>query len=130
MTMLDLPLEHPMSKRRRRALIALAAMVVCGGVLWYMLRFHTERTTVRQFLNAVVSGNMQQAYQIWKPAPSYSFKDFLEDWGPDGYYGPVRSYRIEHSEHPPGGSAVKIKVALSPDQPFPADDDAAKQNKI
>ena len=41
---------------------------------------------------------MQQAYEIWKPSASYSFDGFLkEDWGPDGYYGPVKSYHVKEA---------------------------------
>ncbi len=127
----DLPLEHPMSKRRRYALIALAFIVLGAGGLWYLLRFHTERITVRHFMDAVIAGNMSEAYKIWQPAPSYSFKDFLNDWGPDGFYGPVRSFRIEHSERPHGGgSSVTVKVQVSPDQPFPNDDNATGQRNV
>jgi hypothetical protein len=127
----DLPLEHPMSKRRRYALIALAFIVLGAGGLWYLLRFHTERITVRHFMDAVIAENMQQAYQIWQPSPSYSLKDFLNDWGPDGFYGPVKSFRIEHSERPKGGgSSVVVKVQVSPDQPFPSDDNAAGQRNV
>jgi hypothetical protein len=127
----DLPLEHPMSKRRRYALIALAFVVLGAGGLWYLLRFHRERVTIHHFMEAVIAGNMQQAYQIWQPSASYSFQDFLNDWGPNGYYGPVRSSRIEHSESPKGGgSSVIIKVQVSPDQPFPTDDNAAGENKV
>jgi hypothetical protein len=80
-------------------------------------------------MNAVVTGNMQQAYKIWKPEQSYSFKDFLDDWGPNGFYGPVRSFRVKDSERPKEGSAIAVKVEISPYQPFPDDDDALKQSK-
>ncbi|MFZ3200185.1 MAG: hypothetical protein WA175_03435 [Candidatus Acidiferrales bacterium] len=131
MPVFDLPLEHPMSKRRRYALIALAFIVLGAGGLWYLLRFHTERITVRHFMDAVIAGNMEQAYQIWQPSASYSFQDFLNDWGPNGYYGPVRSFRIEQSEAPKGGgSSVIVKILVSPDQSFPADDNAPGQNNV
>jgi hypothetical protein len=128
---LDLPLEHPMSKRRRRALIALAFVILGAGGLWYLLRFHKERITVRHFVDAVIAGNLQQAYQIWQPSASYSYRDFLNDWGPGGYYGPVKSFRIVHSERPKGGgSSVVIKIQVSPDRPFPSDDNATAQNSV
>ncbi len=137
---LDLPLEHPMSRRRRYAVKALGAAIVCVIAflyLWYVgyplspLGLYQERATVRSFLSAVESGNMQQAYQIWQPSPSYSFQDFLNDWGTEGYYGPVRSFRIEHSERPHGGgSSVVIKVQVSSDQPFPDDASAAARNSV
>ena len=81
-------------------------------------------------MNAVIAGNLEQAYQIWKPSQSYSFNDFVEDWGANGYYGPVKSFHIENRpEHRPGGSGVAIKIELSPYQPFPADDDQVKRSK-
>ena len=50
-------------------------------------------------MSTVSQGDLQKAYQIWQPSQSYSFKDFTEDWGPGGYYGPVKSYRIGRPEH-------------------------------
>ena len=98
-----------------------------------MLRFHTEKQIVRQFLDAVITGNIQQAYQMYNPGPAYSFKDFLEDWGEQGYYGPVKSYRIESAEElkrgPEAPSGVNITVEVSPYAPFPANNDVAKQSK-
>lgn len=121
--------EHPHSKARRRIIIGFCVVILGAGVLWWLLRFHTERVTIRAFMNAVVTGNMQQAYKIWKPEQSYSFKDFLDDWGPNGFYGPVRSFRVKDSERPKEGSAIAVKVEISPYQPFPDDDDALKQSK-
>jgi hypothetical protein len=121
--------EHPRSKTRRRIIIGFCVLILGAGVLWWLLRFHTERVTIHNFLNAVVAGNMQKAYQIWKPEQSYSFKDFLDDWGPNGYYGPVKSFQVKDSERPKQGSAVAVKIELSPYQPFPEDDDRLKQNR-
>ncbi len=122
--------EHPPSKIRRYIITAIAAVVLLTGILWYMLRFHAEKVTVHHFMDAVVAGDMQTGYKIWKPSPSYSFKDFVDDWGPNGYYGPVKSYRIEDAEHLRNGSAAVVIVEISPDQPYPEENDAAKQNKV
>ena len=46
-------------------------------------------------MNAVVAGDTQQAYQIWHPHPSFTYQDFIGFWGPNGYYSPIKSYRIE-----------------------------------
>ena len=121
--------ESGHSKKRRRLIIG-ACVVVLGAIgLWWLLRFHTERVTILHFMNAVVAGNMQQAYQIWKPSPSYSFKDFQDDWGPNGYYGPVRSFNVADSSHPKLSTSVEVKIELSPYQPFPPKDDMLKQSK-
>jgi hypothetical protein len=136
MGLFDTVEQRPPS-RIRRYLIAAAAVIVSITVfvaafpayLWYPFVYHAERNTIHSFMNAVVADNMQQAYQIWKPSASYSFKDFLDDWGPEGYYGPVKSYRIRRPEHIKNGSAADIPVDVSPYRPFPPDDDAIKQSK-
>jgi hypothetical protein len=126
----DSTAEEPHSKVRRYIITGVAfAALVSLGVWYYVLRFHAEKKTVHEFMNALVAGQAEQAYRIWKPAQSYSYKDFLEDWGPDGYYGPVKSFHIEAAQHPRGGTGVVVVVELSPYQPFPGDNEAAKQSK-
>ncbi len=128
----DSTAEEPHSKVRRYIITAIAlAALVWLGVWYYVLRFHTEKKTVSEFLNALVAGQTEQAYRIWKPAPSYSYNDFLDDWGPGGYYGPVKSFHIEpHAEQPKGGSGIVVVIAeISPYQPFPTDNEPAKQSK-
>src|SRR2546429_3746672 len=51
-----------------------------------------------RFFDALAAGNINLAYQLWNPGPSYTMKDFVADWGPEGYYGPVKSYEILRSE--------------------------------
>ena len=75
-------------------------------------------------MDAVDSGNYQQAYQIWKAHGTYSYQDFLADWSLQGYYGPIRSFRLESAEEPPaGGSGVIVVVEISSVTPFPEDKD-------
>ena len=121
--------EHPNAKSRRRVIVAIVLVVFVAAGLWWVLRYHKERVTILHFMTAVIAGNMQQAYQVWKPSPSYTFKDFQDDWGANGYYGPVKSFRIKDTDRPKASSAVSIKIELSPYQPFPADNDVAKQSK-
>lgn len=129
MGLFDAVEEPHHAKKRRRIILAVVSVVFVAAGLWWVLRYHTERVTILHFMNAVIAGNMQQAYQIWKPSQSYSFKDFEDDWGPAGYYGPIKSFRVAKTDHLRGGSGVEIKVRLSPYNPFPADDDIAKQNR-
>jgi hypothetical protein len=121
--------EHPNAKARRRIIVAIVLAVFLAAGLWWVLRYHKERVTILHFMTAVIAGNMQQAYQVWKPSPSYTLKDFQDDWGANGYYGPVRSFHIKDTDRPKASSAVSIKIELSPYQPFPADNDMAKQSK-
>lgn len=107
-----------------------AVFIVLGSVgLWWLLRYHTEKVTVYHFLSAVEAGDMQRAYQTWKPVPSYTFDRFLEDWGPNGYYGPVKSFNVKDTDHPAGCACVDVIVQVNPDHPFPEKDDVVGQAK-
>ena len=122
--------EKRPSPARRRGVMVLAFLLVGGIVLWYLLRFHSEKVVIHHFMDAVVAGNMQEAYRIWQPTPSYTMDRFLEDWGSNSYYGPVRSYLVKDASRVRKGSAVEVVVEVSPDAPFPSNDDAAKQSKV
>jgi hypothetical protein len=124
---LDSGAEEPKSKALRYVIsgVALAAMI--AGALWYFLRFAPEKHTVERFMDAVVAGDSQQAYKIWRPNPSFTYQDFLAFWGPKGYYSPIKSFRIESAEVPPkGGSGVVVVVELSAYSPFPKPEESVK----
>jgi hypothetical protein len=126
--------EHPPSKVLRYIITTVVFIILVCLAGWYLLRFHKETTAVKQFLNTVASGDYQKAYEMWKPAPSFSFKDFMEDWGPNSYYGPVKSFHIENAEElkqgPVAPSGVVVTVEVSPYDAFPSRGDAAKESKI
>lgn len=107
--------------------VCIAGLIVLA--FWLVLRFHAEKATVTHFLDTVAAGKMDDAYRIWKPSDTYSFKDFSDDWGPGGYYGPVKSFRIDSTDHTKHSSGVIITVIVSPDAHFPGKDDAAEMAK-
>jgi len=107
---------------------AIFVLLVALG-LWWIFRFYPERRTVRQFLDTVVAGDFRKAHSMWRQSASYAYEDFLQDWGPNGEYGPVHSYKIESIAKPDGGSGVVVVVELSQYQPFPDASDAAKSRR-
>jgi hypothetical protein len=128
--LLDATEEHPVSKLRRYLVTVLVFILLAGGGLWWMLRYHAEKTAVYHFMNAVVAGDLQRAYGMWNASPSYSIKDFAGDWGTDGYYGPVKSFNVKDTYRPPNGSSgVVVIVEVSPYSPFPEKDDVVKQGR-
>lgn len=129
MGLLDTTAEppHPKFLRYLITTVVFIGLVIFG--IWWLLRYHTEKQTVKHFLDTVVAGQTEQAYRIWKPKPSYDYKGFLDDWGPSGYYGPIRSYRIESAHQLPNASGVIVVFEVSPYQPFPEEQDATKQSK-
>ncbi len=89
MALFESPIDHPPSKLRRY-LIRIAGVIVTIAVfmavfpayLWYPFVYHREVATAHRLMDAVSKGDLQQAYQIWKPSASYSFKDFNGRLGP------------------------------------------------
>lgn len=131
MGILDSGPEEPKSRLRRYilTLVALVLLLIFG--LWYTFRFFPEKRAAQRFLDAIAAGDTAHAYELWKPAATYTMKDFLDDWGPTGYYGPVKSYHIESVVAPEkGGSGVIVVVELSPLAPFPEDNDASKTRRL
>lgn len=126
-------LEPPpdLQKRPRALAFTLAASVIIAIIaVWFWLRFYPEKKAAENFMNAVVAGDMTQAYQLWQPGPSYKMQDFVADWGPAGYYGPVKSYEIMKARSPHGTStSVEIRVAISPFAPMPGANDPEKSQK-
>ena len=126
MGILDATDEGPKSKLRRWIVTGVVFAFLMAFGIWWLLRFHADKKIVEQFLQAVVTNDLQKAYQIWKPAGSYTYKDFVEDWGPSGYYGPVKSFRIETAQQKERASGVTVVVELSPFDTFPNDNDKMK----
>src|SRR5260370_13892184 len=93
MALLEPPVETS-SKTRHLKFIAGALAVLAAVALYFTFRFYPEQRAVQRFFDALVAGDTKKAYELWKPQPSYRIQDFLTDWGPHGYYGPVKRYKI------------------------------------
>jgi hypothetical protein len=128
MTLFDPPAEKSNKSRAMAFTIgALALFVVV--LLYFAFRYYPERRAAEHFFDALVAGDTDNAYRLWKPGPSYAMKDFMADWGPQGYYGPVKSYKILNAKAPPKGNVIAVRVATSPFSPLPDAGDAEKSRK-
>ena len=128
MTLLDPPADKP-AKSRAMAFTVAALTLVAIVALWYTFRYYPEKKAAEHFFDALVAGDTAKAYQLWKPGQSYAMKDFLADWGPQGYYGPVKSYKVIHAEAPGGSNAISVSVEISPFSPMPEISDVEKSRK-
>jgi hypothetical protein len=127
-TLLDVPAEQPNKPRAMIfTVVAILSLAVIG--LYFTVRYYPEKHAAEMFFNALVAGDNTKAYELWKPGPSYLMKDFLADWGPNGYYGPVKSYALLHAKSPVGASGVIITVAVSPFSPLPNENSDPAQSQ-
>lgn len=91
-------------------LAAIAAFVT------YNLWDYREEHAVKTFLTTLEKGDYHKAYQLWQPAPSYHFSDFMGDWGPEGDYGKIRTFKIVSSTSK-GPDTVLIVVRINDEDP-------------
>src|SRR6201998_4756284 len=129
MTLLEPPVETS-SKTRHLKFVAVALVVLAAVILYLTFRFYPEQRAAQHFFDDLVAGDTNTAYKLWKASPSYRFQDFLADWGPNGYYGPVKSYKVMKITSPKdSANSVAIEVAVSPFSPMPDTSDAEKSRR-
>ena len=116
-------------KSRVWAITITVLLVALAVALWLTLRYYPEKHAAESFFGALVSGDTDKAYALWKPTASYKKDDFLADWGPAGYYGPVKSYKIMGARAPNKSDSIAVNVAVSPFAPMPEASDAEKSTK-
>lgn len=95
-------------------LLILAILGFAGLLTYHFWNFRQERA-VSRFLTSLEQGNFEEAYRLWQPAPSYSYQDFLHDWGDQGDYGKIRNFEVLDSESK--GPSVVVTVQINGVQP-------------
>src|ERR1700730_4006194 len=128
MSLLEPPADTP-NKSRPLAFTIAAIVLVAAVSLWWIFRFYPEKRAAERFFDALVAGDAAKRYPLWIRVPTYTMEDFLADWGPNGYYGPVKSYKIIREDSPHGSNAVQVAVAISPFSPLPDPADPSVQEK-
>jgi hypothetical protein len=123
-TIFTAPQYDPRRERRRRVMVAaVIAVVIVAGILAYLYRNWPEERVADHFFTALVNKDFEKAYGIWvhdpgwkqhpEKYPNYSFREFYNDWGPGGEWGIIKSFHIEGSANPKGGSGVVVVVTIN-----------------
>jgi hypothetical protein len=101
------------SPRLWRATAGVLLVFIVLGFLVYKFRNYPQERSVTEFLAEVRNGQTDAAFQKWdiEQGGSYTMKDFLNDWGKDGYYtkGSTSSKVIDSNSH---GPDVDVYVAI------------------
>jgi hypothetical protein len=123
-TILTAPQYDPKRERRKKQIIAGVILAVVGiGVLLYVFRNWPEEHVVNKFFSAIQAKDYEKAYGIWMADPdwkqhpqkfsNYPFNEFYQDWGPGGEWGLIRTFSIDGSANPKGGSGVVVVVTVN-----------------
>jgi len=123
------PAPEPSNKSKVWTFTIVALTVTLAIILYFAFRYYPEKKAAEHFLDALVAGNVRQAYSLWKPSESYKINDFMADWGPEGYYGPVKSYSIVKATSRKGANGVILTIEVSPYSPVPDKNDVEKSRR-
>jgi len=84
--------DHPIPKRSRalkerlKVPVAIALVLIFVSGMAYKFANYREERRVRQFMEEVEKGQFDTAYKDWDADAKYPLKEFLQDWGKEGYY--------------------------------------------
>jgi len=123
------PAPEPSNKSKVWTFTIVALTVTLAIILYFAFRYYPEKKAAEHFLDALVAGNVRQAYSLWKLSESYKINDFMADWGPEGYYGPVKSYSIVKATSRKGANGVILTIEVSPYSPVPDKNDVEKSRR-
>jgi len=115
MTLLDATPPEAPRKIGRYVLLALVIIIV-GGSFYVLFHNVPEERVVSHFLTALEQRDFQEAYRLWQPSPTYSFQDFLHDWGEHGDYGKIRTFKVLGSRSK-GSMTVIVTVSINDVEP-------------
>ncbi len=76
---------RPLKDRLKVPLAIAAVILVIGGVAYKFANYREERQ-VSKFMQEVEEGRYESAYGLWDGDERYAIRDFLLDWGKDGFY--------------------------------------------
>jgi hypothetical protein len=113
--LLDAKPPKPPGKIRRyvplplQILLILVVLGLAGFLTFRFWNWRQERA-VSRFLTTLEEGNFREAYQLWQPAPSYTYENFLHDWGEQGDYGKIRKFEILDSESKGPSVIVTVRI--------------------
>lgn len=117
LSLLNAQPEKPKGLLRRYLVLWTLIAVGTGSILFVLFRNYSEERAVDRFLTTLQEGKFQEAYQLWKPGPAYTFEDFLSGWGEKGDYGRIREFEILGSRSK-GSNTVVVVVRINKGKPI------------
>ena len=110
--------EERREKIIKTLVISLVALVVLGGIAFFIFHNYRQEHQVKHFFELLQAHDYQGAYTLWVRSESdrrgYPFPAFLQDWGPQSGHRDVSNFRISKSRS--CGYGVILTVDFGPNQ--------------
>jgi hypothetical protein len=100
--------QRPWKDRLKGPLAILTVLIIVGAIAYKFVNYREERH-VTNFIAMLQQGQYDAAFAMWDSDSHYLMKDFLVDWGKEGYYMEgMKEYYVADSNS--SGSAVVVYV--------------------
>jgi hypothetical protein len=110
--------EERREKIIKSLVISLVALVVLGGIAFFVFHNYRQEHQVKRFFELLQAHDYQGAYSLWvnndNDRRGYPFTSFMQDWGPEGGHRDVSNFRISKSRS--CGSGVILTVDFGTNQ--------------
>ena len=111
------PPETPLPGERLKTPLAIGIPLLVLSIALYTFINYREESSVRTFLETVSVADYETAYTMWDAGERYRMKDFLIDWGEDGYYT-NGAMKFDLCDSNSSGSAVIVYVRIDDRSPL------------
>jgi len=120
MTLLDAKPPKPPSRIWRFVsapafILTVLLLAILAGLSTFKFWNSAQERAVDRFLVTLERGDYREAYRLWQPAPSYTYNDFVRDWGEHGDYGKIHEFQILGSQSK--GNLVIVTVQINHQNP-------------
>ncbi len=107
----ELPKKSRSWKETLKVPLTISLVLIFIGGLAYKFANFREEGRIRIFIEAIRNGQYEAAYQNWDADSRYPMKDFLQDWGTDGYYTKgMHDARVTDSNGKGGSVVVYLTI--------------------
>jgi hypothetical protein len=98
----------------RNGAIALAGVLIAGGILFAIFRNYSEERQVKTFVQLLQARDYAGAYRLWgcsdaHPCRDYPFAKFQEDWGPASTHADESSAHLALSQSCGSGVVLRLE---------------------
>ncbi len=110
--------EERREKIIKRVALLLVAVVVVGGIAFFVFHNYRQEHQVSQFFELLQAHQYDAAYKMWirtdADRQAYPMTSFMQDWGPQSPHADVSDFKISRSRS--CGSGVILTVDFGKSQ--------------
>ena len=100
--------------------IAAVALVVLGGILFFVFHNYRQEQQAKRFFDLLERHDYQAAYELWVRTDSdrrgYPFNAFLRDWGPESPHPEAAGFQIVKSRSCGTGVILTVNFPKGPQE--------------